>query len=209
MPSSPTSLIHRSLNCLISSRRTSLSKSTFSTYFSCAKLLIFSRRWFHSAMRERWLPIDNTTRDYLPTYLPVVPPAACRQHYERLYVFAIIWSLGALIDKDNRIKLEEFIRSHDRIRLNLPPTDNNFTLFDYKVEDQGSCNINNNNHNNHNNNITVNSNNVNVCRWLDNVAIPGVSWDKSRTTSINYSTIIMLMNCVSYLVGCERTVLYS
>lgn len=63
---------------------------------------------------------------------------ASNAHYEKLYIFAITWSIGALLDSDNRAKFEEFVRAIDRFQLMLPPQDiNNFTIFDYWVGDQG------------------------------------------------------------------------
>jgi dynein heavy chain len=62
---------------------------------------------------------------------------ADKNHYERLYLFAIVWSIGALLDVDDRMKFDEFIRANESLKFVLPPTDNNFTLFDFRVEDQG------------------------------------------------------------------------
>ena len=65
-------------------------------------------------------------------------PVASEKHYGRLYVFAVVWSVAALLDADERTKFDEYIRSRDKVRLDLPPTDNKFTIFDYRVDDHGS-----------------------------------------------------------------------
>jgi len=57
--------------------------------------------------------------------------------YERLYVFAFLWSFGVLLSADARAQLEEFIRNHDRIILDLPPSVAGATMFDYLVDNRG------------------------------------------------------------------------
>jgi len=60
-------------------------------------------------------------------------------HYGRLYVFALMWSVGALLEHDDRVKMEEFLRNHDTIQLDLPPqsSSSESTMFDYVVESSG------------------------------------------------------------------------
>ena len=62
-----------------------------------------------------------------------------RDHYERLYVFTIMWSVGAFLELDDRIKLEEYLRKHDAIRLDLPQIQegSDDTMFDFVVDDKG------------------------------------------------------------------------
>lgn len=58
---------------------------------------------------------------------------------ERLYVFALMWSTGALLELDDRRKMEIWLRGNDSICLNLPdiPLDSDDTMFDYHVTADG------------------------------------------------------------------------
>uniref|UniRef100_A0A4W6ER03 Dynein axonemal heavy chain 5 n=1 Tax=Lates calcarifer TaxID=8187 RepID=A0A4W6ER03_LATCA len=62
-----------------------------------------------------------------------------REHLERLYVFALMWSIGALLELDDRRKMEIWLRGNDSIYLNLPdiPLDSEDTMFDYHVTADG------------------------------------------------------------------------
>ena len=62
-----------------------------------------------------------------------------RVHLERLYVFALMWSVGALLELDDRKKMEMWLRRNDSIYLNLPdiPCDSEDTIFDYHVTADG------------------------------------------------------------------------
>ncbi|XP_070184095.1 dynein axonemal heavy chain 5-like, partial [Littorina saxatilis] len=63
-----------------------------------------------------------------------------REHYEHLYVFTCMWSVGAFLELDDRAKMEEFIRSSDDFKLDLPviPSDSDATMFDYYVDNDGT-----------------------------------------------------------------------
>ncbi|XP_077383165.1 dynein axonemal heavy chain 5 isoform X2 [Festucalex cinctus] len=62
-----------------------------------------------------------------------------REHLERLYAFAMMWSAGAVLELDNRKKMEIWLRGNDSIHLNLPdiPPDSEDTMFDYHVTTDG------------------------------------------------------------------------
>uniref|UniRef100_A0A8C0Z8U1 Dynein axonemal heavy chain 8 n=1 Tax=Cyanistes caeruleus TaxID=156563 RepID=A0A8C0Z8U1_CYACU len=57
----------------------------------------------------------------------------------KLFNFAIMWSLGALLELDSRDKLEAFIRAHDN-KLDLPkiPRGSNQTMYEFYVSDRGA-----------------------------------------------------------------------
>ncbi|XP_025115342.1 dynein heavy chain 5, axonemal-like isoform X3 [Pomacea canaliculata] len=63
-----------------------------------------------------------------------------RLHFEHLYIFCVMWSVGAFLELDDRAKLEEFIRSSSEIHLDLPniPSDSDSTIFDHFVENDGT-----------------------------------------------------------------------
>ncbi|KAL2306085.1 hypothetical protein Nmel_003990 [Mimus melanotis] len=61
------------------------------------------------------------------------------QRLHRLFNFAIMWSLGALLELDSRDKLEAFIRAHDN-KLDLPkiPRSSYQTMYEFYVNDRGA-----------------------------------------------------------------------
>lgn len=63
------------------------------------------------------------------------------EHLGRLYVFAIMWSLGALLELDDREKMQEFMV--DRCAVDLPPFGSHppgTTIFEFLVDDKGRDN---------------------------------------------------------------------
>jgi len=58
-------------------------------------------------------------------------------HLNKLIVFALMWSAGALLELDDRSKMEEHMRSLKC--LDLPPVSegSNETIFEYVVNDSG------------------------------------------------------------------------
>ncbi|XP_010135844.1 PREDICTED: dynein heavy chain 8, axonemal-like, partial [Buceros rhinoceros silvestris] len=59
-------------------------------------------------------------------------------HLHKLFCFAIMWSLGALLELDSRDKLEAFIRAHNN-QLDLPEIspDSSQTMYEFYVTDYG------------------------------------------------------------------------
>ncbi|XP_017781875.1 PREDICTED: dynein heavy chain 5, axonemal [Nicrophorus vespilloides] len=58
------------------------------------------------------------------------------QHIAKLYVFSLIWGIGAFLDNNDRMKLDEFFKESLR-ELQLPTVDNKYTIFDYVVDANG------------------------------------------------------------------------
>ncbi|XP_045150713.1 dynein axonemal heavy chain 8 [Echinops telfairi] len=63
---------------------------------------------------------------------------SCIEHLHKLFVFGIMWSLGALLELENREKLEAFLRSHQS-KISLPeiPKDTAYTMYEFFVTDYG------------------------------------------------------------------------
>lgn len=59
------------------------------------------------------------------------------KHLERLFVFCLMWSLGALLELEDRDKLEAFIREHES-GLDVPQMQSGETMFEYMVDRTGS-----------------------------------------------------------------------
>uniref|UniRef100_A0A8C6VE80 Dynein axonemal heavy chain 5 n=1 Tax=Naja naja TaxID=35670 RepID=A0A8C6VE80_NAJNA len=62
------------------------------------------------------------------------------EYLERLYIFSLMWSIGALLELEDRWKLEHWLRSHETINLDLPniPEGSEDTMFDYYVTNDGN-----------------------------------------------------------------------
>lgn len=59
------------------------------------------------------------------------------KHLERLFVFCLMWSLGALLELEDRDKLEAYIRAHDS-HIDVPQTQSGETMFEYMVNTNGT-----------------------------------------------------------------------
>ena len=59
-------------------------------------------------------------------------------HLERLFVFCLMWSLGALLELQDREKLENFIQAHDS-HIDVPQTQQGETMFEYMVNTNGTA----------------------------------------------------------------------
>ncbi|XP_031820772.1 dynein heavy chain 8, axonemal isoform X3 [Sarcophilus harrisii] len=60
------------------------------------------------------------------------------EHIQKLFVFGLMWSLGALLELDNREKLEFFLRNHQS-KIDLPyiPEESHQTMYEFFVSDFG------------------------------------------------------------------------
>ncbi|KAF3698756.1 Dynein heavy chain 8, axonemal Axonemal beta dynein heavy chain 8 Ciliary dynein heavy chain 8 [Channa argus] len=61
---------------------------------------------------------------------------ASGKHLERLFVFCLMWSLGALLEMEDRDKLEAYIRAHNS-NIDVPQTEPGETMFEYMVNPNG------------------------------------------------------------------------
>ena len=60
-------------------------------------------------------------------------------HLERLYVFCLMWSLGALLELDDRAKMEQFVRENFDLDLPVVNEQSNETMFEFLVNDNGKA----------------------------------------------------------------------
>lgn len=60
-------------------------------------------------------------------------------YLERIYIFALMWSVGALLELDDRARLEKFWRTDLEQKLDLPVVNeaNMETVFEYFVDNTG------------------------------------------------------------------------
>lgn len=63
--------------------------------------------------------------------------SAVKEHLERLFVFCLMWSLGGLLELEDRDKLEAYIRAHDS-NIDVPQTQPGETMFEYMVSPNGT-----------------------------------------------------------------------
>ncbi|XP_072567808.1 dynein axonemal heavy chain 5 [Paramormyrops kingsleyae] len=59
-----------------------------------------------------------------------------RLHVTRLFVFAIMWSVGALLELEDRARMEDFLKSHSSFP-ELPKTQGDETIFEFVVNEHG------------------------------------------------------------------------
>lgn len=66
-----------------------------------------------------------------------------QQHVERLYVFALMWSVGAFLELDDRARFQEYVTNNQETNfgLDLPtlPAGSEDTIFDYFVHEKTSA----------------------------------------------------------------------
>ncbi|XP_071095783.1 dynein axonemal heavy chain 8-like [Haliotis cracherodii] len=76
--------------------------------------------------------------DVLQGLIPKKDDKGClpSYHLERLFIFALMWSLGALLELEDRVKMEAFMVAHSS-KLSLPPFKEGETIFEYLVNEQG------------------------------------------------------------------------
>ncbi|XP_053268003.1 dynein axonemal heavy chain 5 [Pleuronectes platessa] len=77
------------------------------------------------------------TVDLLQGLLPAAEEKpGCHVDVGRLFMFVVMWSLGALLELDDRAKMEAFLKGHGS-SLDLPHTQDDQTIFEFTINEQG------------------------------------------------------------------------
>ncbi|PSN47670.1 Dynein heavy chain 8 [Blattella germanica] len=58
------------------------------------------------------------------------------KHLERLFLFSVMWSIGAVLELEDRAKVEEFVLAHNS-KLDWPRIQEGETIFEYAVNEDG------------------------------------------------------------------------
>ena len=56
---------------------------------------------------------------------------------ERLYIFCVMWSIGAVLELDDRARMEEFTKRNFELNLPSIAEGSNDTIFEFLVNDAG------------------------------------------------------------------------
>ncbi|XP_027499865.1 dynein heavy chain 5, axonemal-like isoform X3 [Corapipo altera] len=58
------------------------------------------------------------------------------KHLARLFIFAVMWSAGALLEPDDKLKMELFLRKHSAVK-ELPAVNEEETMFEFGIDSCG------------------------------------------------------------------------
>ena len=61
-----------------------------------------------------------------------------KEHLEKLYIFSLMWSIGALQELDDRAKMEEWMRENTELAIPHIQEGSGDTIFEFKVDDSGN-----------------------------------------------------------------------
>ncbi|KAJ7333061.1 Dynein heavy chain 8, axonemal [Desmophyllum pertusum] len=59
-------------------------------------------------------------------------------HLSRLFVFALMWGVGALLEIEDRTKMEEFLMKHKKLSLPVIDPGSQDTIFEFVVDNSGN-----------------------------------------------------------------------
>ncbi|KAG8199526.1 hypothetical protein JTE90_009368 [Oedothorax gibbosus] len=79
------------------------------------------------------------TMDLLDGLIPTKNTSISPLHYERLFVFSLMWSFGALLELDHRSRMEVFLKKH-KPKLDLPEIHpaTKQTIYEFVVDSEGN-----------------------------------------------------------------------
>ncbi|XP_014679671.1 PREDICTED: dynein heavy chain 5, axonemal-like, partial [Priapulus caudatus] len=102
---------------------------------SFSEILLYAMQNLQYRMTVLQCNIVNQVLTLLEGLLPRASPAV--GHLAKLYVFSIMWSVGAFLELDDKRKLSAFLRSGN-LNLDIPdtPPGSDDTMFDYLVDAQ-------------------------------------------------------------------------
>ncbi|XP_014673291.1 PREDICTED: dynein heavy chain 8, axonemal-like [Priapulus caudatus] len=103
---------------------------------SFSEILLYAMQNLQYRMTVLQCNIVNQVLTLLEGLLPRASPAV--GHLAKLYVFSIMWSVGAFLELDDKRKLSAFLRSGN-LNLDIPdmPPGSDDMMFDYLVNAQG------------------------------------------------------------------------
>ena len=90
----------------------------------------------HSCSVVAW---SHQVCDLLEGLIPASPEERknmSAKHLEHLFIFSLLWSLGALLELDDRLKMQEFMRKH-KSKLSYPKLEGEETIFEFLVAHDG------------------------------------------------------------------------
>ncbi|CAH8603615.1 unnamed protein product [Dicrocoelium dendriticum] len=112
--------------------------------FSCTFPMLYQYADRHLSFKMKTLQTliirqaCNVLSGIIPTKEEKEPSALLGIHLERLYVFSLLWSIGALLEADDRSRLEAYIRQEETFKLDMPPvTESKDSSFDFLVSEAG------------------------------------------------------------------------
>ena len=81
--------------------------------------------------------------DLMEGLIPNKEDSGClgKQHLEKLVVFSVMWSVGALLELSDRRKMEEFMQQSCRRYLPKVEEGSGDTIFEYTVDSEGEMNF--------------------------------------------------------------------